>query len=98
MYNSGSGLGITNGLEMEFSIYPNPTNGGIIVNATSLDPLKVVTVNIYGAEGRLVRSITQRAGTATVQIQEDLTDLSAGYYFVEMVNGSARAVKPLVKQ
>lgn len=98
MYNSGSGLGITNGLEMEFSIYPNPTNGGIIVNATSLDPLKVVTVNIYGAEGRLVRSITQGAGTATVQIQEDLTDLSAGYYFVEMVNGSARAVKPLVKQ
>jgi len=98
MYNTGSGLGITNGLEMEFSIYPNPTNGGIIVNATSLDPLKVVTVNIYGAEGRLVRSITQGAGTATVQIQEDLTDLSAGYYFVEMVNGSARAVKPLVKQ
>jgi hypothetical protein len=98
LYNSGAGMGITNGLEVEFALYPNPTNGGIIVNATSLDPLKVVTVNIYGAEGRLVRSITQGAGASTVQIQQDLTDLSAGYYFVEMVNGSARAVKPLVKQ
>jgi len=98
MYNAGNGLGLTNGLEVEFALFPNPTNGGIIVNATSLDPLKVVTLNVYGAEGRLVRSANYSTGAATLQIEEDLTDVQAGYYFVELINGTSRIVKPLVKQ
>ena len=98
MYNAGSGLGLTNGLEVEFALYPNPTNGGIIVNATSINPLKVTTLNVYGAEGRLVRSATYNAGSETILIEEDLTAVPAGYYFVELINGDSRLVKPLVKQ
>jgi hypothetical protein len=98
MYNAGNGLGLTNGLEVEFALFPNPTNGGIIVNATSLDPLKVVTLNVYGAEGRLVRSANYNTGAASLQIEEDLTDVQAGYYFVELINGTSRIVKQLVKQ
>ncbi len=98
VYNNGSGLGLTNGLEMEFAMYPNPTNGGIIVNASSLDPLKVVTLNVFGTEGRLIRSTTHSSASGTLQVQEDLSQLPAGFYFVEMVNGSSRLVKSLVKQ
>jgi hypothetical protein len=98
MYNAGSGLGLTSGLEVEFALYPNPTNGGIIVNATSINPLKVTTLNVYGAEGRLVRSATYNAGSETILIEEDLTAVPAGYYFVELINGDSRLVKPLVKQ
>ena len=98
MYNAGSGLGLTNGLEVEFALYPNPTNGGIIVNATSINPLKVTTLNVYGAEGRLVRSATYNAATESIVIEEDLTAVPAGYYFVELINGDSRLVKPLVKQ
>jgi hypothetical protein len=98
MYNSAAGLGITNGLEVEFALYPNPTTGGIIVNATSIDPLKVITLNVYGAEGRLVRSATYNTGAESMMIEEDLTTVPAGYYFVELLNGDSRLVKPLVKQ
>jgi len=98
MYNSATGLGMTNGLEVEFALYPNPTTGGIIVNATSVDPLKVITLNVYGAEGRLVRSSTYASGSETMLIEEDLTTVPAGYYFVELLNGNSRLVKPLVKQ
>jgi hypothetical protein len=98
LYNPGMGLGFTNGLELEFALYPNPTNGGIIVNATSIDPLKAVTLNVYGAEGRLVRSANFSTGTATLMMEENLIEVPAGYYFVELINGSSRVVKPLVKQ
>jgi len=98
LYNPGSGLGFTNGLEMEFAMYPNPTNGGIVVNASSLNPLKSITLNVYGAEGRLVRSSTYNAGSETMVIEENLTAVPAGYYFVELLNGNSRMVKPLVKQ
>jgi hypothetical protein len=98
LFNSGAGMGITNGLEMEFALYPNPTTGGIIVSATSIDPLKTITVNVYGAEGRLVRSATHAAGSENAMIEQDLTTIPAGYYFVELLNGNSRLVKPLVKQ
>jgi hypothetical protein len=98
IYNPGNGLGFTNGLELEFSMYPNPTNGGIIVNANSIDPLKAVTLNIYGAEGRLVRTANYSATSSSIRMNEDLSQIPAGYYFVEMINGASRIVKPLVKQ
>jgi len=98
LYNPGMGLGFNNGLELEFALYPNPTNGGIIVNATSLDPLKGITLNVYGAEGRLVRSANFVAGTENMIMEENLTEVPAGYYFVELINGNSRLVKPLVKQ
>jgi len=31
-------------------------------------------------------------------IEENLTAVPAGYYFVELLNGNSRMVKPLVKQ
>jgi hypothetical protein len=55
-------------------------------------------LNVYGAEGRLVRSANYNTGAASLQIEEDLTDVQAGYYFVELINGTSRIVKPLVKQ
>jgi hypothetical protein len=55
-------------------------------------------MNIYGAEGRLIRSSNYTATAANLQVQEDVSDLPAGYYFMEMANGSAHMVKPLIKQ
>jgi len=98
IYNPGVGPGFTNGLEMEFSIYPNPTNGGMVVNASSIDPLKTVYINIYGLEGQLVRSVNVGSGLNSLQVQQDVSDLPAGYYLVELVNGTSRQVKPLMKQ
>jgi hypothetical protein len=98
MYNVGGGLGFDNGLEVEFALYPNPTNGGIIVNATALDEQRNLTLNVYGAEGRLVRSVNYAVTASAMQVQLDLTELQAGYYLVEMSNGLSHAVKPLIKQ
>jgi hypothetical protein len=98
MFNPGLELPITTGLEVDFALFPNPTGGGIVVNVSSIDPLKGLTMNIYGAEGRLVRSANYSSSSANFQVQEDLSDLPAGYYYMEMANGASRAVKPLIKQ
>jgi len=98
VFNSGQGLGFTNGLEMDFSLYPNPTNGGIVVNASSLDNQKSMTLNVYGAEGRLVRSINYNVSGSSMQVTADLNELPAGYYLVQLVNGTSAQVKPLIKQ
>ena len=98
MYNVGGGLGFDNGLEVEFALYPNPTNGGIIVNATSLDEQRNLTLNVFGAEGRLVRSVNYAVTASNMQVQLDLTDLPAGYYLVQLSNGTTQSVKPLIKQ
>jgi hypothetical protein len=98
LYNPGVNPGFTNGLEMDFSIYPNPTNGGMVVNASSLDPLKAMTLSVYGMEGKQVRSQNINLTGTSVQMQVDLSDLSAGYYFIELIHGNSRQVKPLIKQ
>lgn len=98
MYNVGGGLGFDNGLEVEFALYPNPTNGGIIVNATALDEQRNLTLNVFGAEGRLVRSVNYSVTASNMQVQLDLTDLPAGYYLVQLSNGTTQSVKPLIKQ
>jgi hypothetical protein len=98
LYNVGGGLGFDNGLEVEFALYPNPTNGGIIVNATSLDAQRNLTLNVYGAEGRLVRSVNYQVTAANMQVQMDLSDLQAGYYMVQLTNGTTQLVKSLIKQ
>ncbi|MFN5621336.1 MAG: T9SS type A sorting domain-containing protein [Flavobacteriales bacterium] len=98
LYNVGGGLGFDNGLEVEFALYPNPTNGGIIVNATSLDAQRNLTLNVYGAEGRLVRSVNYQVTATNMQVQMDLSDLQAGYYMVQLTNGTTQLVKSLIKQ
>jgi hypothetical protein len=98
IYNPGAGPGFTNGLEMDFSLFPNPTNGGMVVNASSIDPQKTVYINIYGLAGQLVRSVNCGSGMNALQVQQDVSDLMAGYYLVELVNGTNRQVKPLMKQ
>ncbi len=98
VFNAGQGLGINNGLEVDFSLYPNPTNGGIIVNANALDIQKTLTLNVYGAEGRLVHSLSYNVSGSTMQIAADLSELPAGYYLVQLVNGTSSQVKPLIKQ
>jgi hypothetical protein len=55
-------------------------------------------MNIFGAEGRLIRSFNYTSTSGNLQIQEDLSDLPAGYYFMELTNGASRLVKPLIKQ
>lgn len=97
-YNSGDGLGFDNGLEVEFSLFPNPTSAGIIVNASALDELKTLNINIFGAEGRLVRSVNVPLSSSILQLPIDCADLQAGYYLVQLVNGATQLVKPLIKQ
>ncbi|MFM7727598.1 MAG: T9SS type A sorting domain-containing protein, partial [Flavobacteriales bacterium] len=60
--------------------------------------LKTVYINIYGLAGQLVRSVNCGSGMNTLQAQQDVSDLNAGYYLVELVNGTNREVKPLIKQ
>ncbi len=68
------------------SIYPNPVRNNLTIeNANN------VNVNIYAANGQLVKRINNVNGTVSV----DMSEMSNGLYFVKMQNENATRVEKI---
>jgi len=75
--NTCTGIyGIEN--ESGFSIYPNPTNGLVFINTTSL--LINTSIEIYDISGRVILSHFMEE----LNDQINLSDLSNGIYFIKI--------------
>lgn len=97
-FNPGMNTNYSVGLELEFTFFPNPTNEGITVNLNNLDTKSGINVLISGLDGKLISSIFEANAEKFRRFQLDLSDLSAGYYFVKVVNGTNVQTMPLIKQ
>ena len=78
------------------TIFPNPTTGSaslLIDNENQGE----VNITVYSETGRVCqsRSFTKSVGTATETI--DLSSLPHGMYNVEIIQGSERSVKKVIK-
>jgi len=78
---------ITN--ESTFSIYPNPVKNSFIIKP--LTNINGATVKVYNSNGVLVKSIKQQG------FQFDVSDLTAGIYFVELIADNKRTIKKIIK-
>lgn len=87
-----------NGLELEFNIYPNPTTGEIIVDLNNLDFASDINVNVRSLDGKMVSSQFVANTENFRRFNMDLSQLSAGYYFVQVLNGENMLTMPLIKQ
>jgi sugar lactone lactonase YvrE len=77
------------------SIYPNPTGGELFVNISpTVADVKDWNLQITDVLGRMV--YTRLSLNYTNDI--DLSNLSGGVYFIIIINNTARAVYPVVKQ
>lgn len=74
-----------------YSIYPNPTSGVVTVLAKNLSE---VALQIYSADGRLVKSFDYGGVTSLL----DLTPLSNGIYFVNIQDKYSSYQMKLLKQ
>ena len=97
-YNNSSGPGVGLGLELGFSLYPNPANAGIVVNVNDLNPASDIEVRFLGIDGKEIRAEYFSNNETSRILNMDISELSAGYYFVRVVNGINNKVLPLVKQ
>lgn len=98
MYNTNPFNGETPGiLEVEVNLFPNPTNGGMVVDVTNLNATENIRIMITSLEGKVVRDIIMGNEEPSRKFNLDVTDLSAGYYVLSLSNGSKVSVNSFVK-
>lgn len=84
-----TGIYESTGLDKHISIYPNPSNGRIVVTSSSID-YPVEKVRILSIQGAVLKQV--------IFNQElDIYDLANGYYFVEIQSGQERVVYKILK-
>ncbi len=66
------------------AISPNPTQGGLLVEAHLDAPAEQGTIRILNTLGQEVRTFPLDKGLANVQQWVDLSDLTSGTYFLEL--------------
>ncbi|TDO84063.1 putative secreted protein (Por secretion system target) [Flavobacterium chryseum] len=87
-------LGVPDEENIEFVMYPNPTRGDITIQFSS-ESKAGVNVFIHDALGKKVYNKTFASASNFNQTIK-LEDLSAGIYFVTVVDGSKRTVKKII--
>ena len=89
-------LGVEELGDLSIDVYPNPSNGQVVVDITGDSDglmLEVMDVN-----GKRVYSESTGAITSGLRKTVDLTSLSNGMYFLKLDNGTSSTTKKIVKQ
>ncbi len=71
------------------SIYPNPASSMININGVNAERIEVINAN-----GQLISSFSTSSNIVTI----DVKNLSAGNYFIKVVNGDNSTIIPFVKE
>lgn len=74
-----SNLGLTENMENEFSVYPNPSEGQVRIKGTFSSES---VINIFDQSGRLVGSVND----VTNNMNLDLSDLNQGIYTLQLID------------
>ncbi|MBU3676596.1 MAG: T9SS type A sorting domain-containing protein, partial [Chitinophagaceae bacterium] len=88
-----NGVGYVNSLGSGIQVYPNPTNGVLMIGLR--DVTRAVQFTLYDVQGRVVMQQTL-AGQAKHVL--DISALNQGIYFIDLVQGQQRFQGKLIKQ
>jgi len=84
--------GVYKGIVGNVSMYPNPTSASTKVNATELTGNNA-QVKLYNALGQELESFSKEISNGSVSFDMDLTNRTAGVYFVEVSDASGKVSK-----
>lgn len=98
IYNNGYAPGVGLGLELGFSMYPNPANAGIVVNLTNLNPEANIEVRFMSIDGKVLRSEVFGNSETSRVLPMDIHEFAAGFYLVQVSNGQNAEVMSLIKE
>ena len=79
-------------VESTFSIYPNPTAGELQVTSYELQVTGIEVFDIYG------RKLSPHTSYLTPHTSIDISDFSAGIYFVRIIHKDGATVQKVVKR
>ena len=91
-YGTASTLSIDDTVINEIKLYPNPVSNGVLFlskQSNSFDELR-----IYDVSGKTV--LTKNLNTSLNKEEINVSSLSQGLYFVEVVEGNKRAVSKII--
>ena len=86
-------LSTDNFLVDNFSIYPNPTNG--IVNIIGKNNAAINSIQITDVNGRIIKNLDMKDVQET---QIDITDLTAGMYFLNIQTDLGSGASKIIKK
>jgi hypothetical protein len=75
-----------------FALYPNPSNGNIIIESLKFDNIN--NVEIFDTTGKIVKQVES---TFDNKVKVDISNLEKGIYFVRIKTENGVAFKPLLK-
>jgi PKD repeat protein len=85
------------GVEEFISVYPNPANNFVMVQA-QFENSQVMTVTLKDITGRTIESFTNGSASKTMSKEFDLSKQAAGVYFIQF-NGNGKSItKKIVKE
>lgn len=90
-----SGINDTKNNVLKIQVYPNPTQD-IIYLKCDIKLKKNLNINIYNSNGQLVKSYTNLNSNNSKSI--DISELSKGIYYLELINDTQKAVVEIIKQ
>jgi hypothetical protein len=77
-------------------VYPNPTNGELYIDITTLE-VQDFTISVINTLGQTVKEVKQMQSNGG-KIKIDLSDKNKGVYFVTVKSKSGSKVKRIVLQ
>ena len=92
--NTITGAGFGDNLSLGFEIYPNPTNGLVMVKVNNLSGLATVQLLDIAGKEVLTKSLT----TTTTQIELDLGNLESGTYIIRLFDDKGQIESVIVKE
>jgi hypothetical protein len=84
-------VGIDENSKIDYSLYPNPTNGNVTLTASET----IEGVRVLDMVGKVVKTVGIDAAT---QVEIDVNDLPSGVYFVEVSAAGNQYVERLIKE
>ena len=85
-------------MDIDFTIYPNPANTGMVVDITNLSKTDAIQISVLSVDGKLVMGETIMNNSQYRRHSMDVSSLEAGYYLLMVRNGSAQKVMSFVKE
>jgi hypothetical protein len=80
--------------QLNFSLYPNPTSGEVLVRLSNDAPVAMRTLNVYEITGRCLKTI-QFSGTS---MQLNMGEFTSGLYLLEIRSENKSIVQKIIKQ
>jgi hypothetical protein len=93
-YGQGSYVNV----DFQVVLYPNPTTGGIVLSGNSFNPGAPIQVWVRSMDGKLVDQFTVQNDQTTRQMNLDFSNLTGGFYLMEVKSGDSIKTMPFVKQ